>query len=317
MTMRTVKFENENNVAMVSDSNPFAMPSGLKTTFGDVKIKGNTLSPTPTPTPVPTPQPTVPDAKNVMNIGDQLNPNDRLESLNGEYRLYFQGDGNLVLRRMSDGSALWSTGTHNKGAIRLTLQGDGNLVMYSDTGAIWASGTVGKGVTKLVLKDYGVIKLEKADGADVWIRPEGVEPTPVPTVEPTPVPTVEPTPVPTVEPTPVPTPSTSNNTLNTEQKLLKNQYIESPNGSYRLYFQGDGNLVMRFSGKAIWSTGTHGKGGEYVKLQGDGNLVIRDGGGKALWSSKTNGKNAIKLIITNDGKIKLIKADGASVWVKP
>ncbi len=106
--------------------------------------------------------------------------------------------------------------------------------------------------------------------------------------------------------------------FNLEQKLLKNKYLESPNGSYRLYFQGDGNLVLRFTGgKAIWSTGTHGKGGEYVKLQGDGNLVIRDGNGNALWSSKTNGKGVTKLVITNDGKIKLQKSDSFDVWVKP
>ncbi len=141
------------------------------------------------------------DEGHVLYKGQQLNLNDKLISPNGENKLYLQGDGNLVLRD-KDAKAIWSTGTHGKGATHCILQSDGNLVIYSASGALWASGTHGTGVDRLTIKDYGVIKLETADGADVWIRPEGQ--TPTPTVEPTPVPTVEPTPVPTVEPTPVP-----------------------------------------------------------------------------------------------------------------
>ena len=49
--------------------------------------------------------------------------------------------------------------------------------------------------------------------------------------------------------------------------------------------QGDGNLVIYGKNKAVWSTGTSGKGTAPYKLvmQGDGNLVIYDKNGSAIW----------------------------------
>ena len=49
--------------------------------------------------------------------------------------------------------------------------------------------------------------------------------------------------------------------------------------------QGDGNLVIYGKTKAVWSTGTSGKGTAPYKLvmQGDGNLVIYDKNGSAIW----------------------------------
>lgn len=54
-------------------------------------------------------------------------------------------------------------------------------------------------------------------------------------------------------------------------------------------FQSDGNFVTYGSGRAIWNTGTAGKGADRFQLQGDGNLVVYKGS-KALWNSGTNGK---------------------------
>lgn len=54
--------------------------------------------------------------------------------------LTFQEDGNLhyggnPLR------AMWSSGTHNKGANRIAFQKDGNVVIYRGTRALWSTGT--------------------------------------------------------------------------------------------------------------------------------------------------------------------------------
>lgn len=86
--------------------------------------------------------------------------NEYLESNNGDYRLYLQGDGNLVLRDWQTRDAIWSTRTHSTSASRLTLQSDGNLVLYTNSGqAVWASRTVGSGASSLVLNDNGSLVL--------------------------------------------------------------------------------------------------------------------------------------------------------------
>lgn len=55
--------------------------------------------------------------------------------------------------------------------------------------------------------------------------------------------------------------------------------------------QEDGNLVLYDQARgAHWSSGTHGKHGATLKVQGDGNLCIYHHG-NAVWSTGTNGKN--------------------------
>lgn len=54
-------------------------------------------------------------------------------------------------------------------------------------------------------------------------------------------------------------------------------------------FQGDGNLVTYGGGRAIWASGTAGRGGNQFVVQSDGNLVIY-GGGRAIWASNTAGR---------------------------
>jgi hypothetical protein len=55
-----------------------------------------------------------------------------------------------------------------------------------------------------------------------------------------------------------------------------------------LTLQSDGNLVLYTrTGKALWSSGTGGKGVSDLVMQNDGNLVLyRRSTGKATWSSK-------------------------------
>lgn len=94
--------------------------------------------------------------------------NEYLESTNGNYRLYLQGDGNLVLRDWATRDSLWSTGTQGTSASKLVLQNDGNLVLYtSDNSSVWASNTVGSGATILVLHDDGTLAMYQSNDR-VW-----------------------------------------------------------------------------------------------------------------------------------------------------
>ena len=59
-------------------------------------------------------------AKDTLNAGERLTVNQYLQSNNGSYRLYMQGDGNLVLRNAAS-AAIWSSQTNGKNAVRLDM----------------------------------------------------------------------------------------------------------------------------------------------------------------------------------------------------
>ncbi len=112
-------------------------------------------------------------AKDNLVSGERLLQNQYLQSSNGNYRLYMQADGNLVLRNAVS-SALWTTGTSGTGAARLDMQGDGNLVLYTAASqAVWASGTQGKGANRAVLQDDGNFVLYTSANQPVWASNTG------------------------------------------------------------------------------------------------------------------------------------------------
>lgn len=90
-------------------------------------------------------------------------------------------------------------------------------------------------------------------------------------------------------------------------------YLLTNNG-FTLAWQGDGNLVLYSSGKALWSTHTAGKGAG-LYFQGDGNLVIRDSNGQSIWSSGTpdnwfGGKGGHQIQLSAIGALALVDVDG-------
>jgi hypothetical protein len=104
-------------------------------------------------------------------------------------------------------------------------------------------------------------------------------------------------------------------TLNLNESLSVNQYLQSNNGSYRFYLQGDGNLVLRNAVAAsVWSSATQGKGGVKLTMQGDGNLVLANSAGQAVWASGTNGKAATRATMQDDGNFALYTASNGFVW---
>ncbi len=54
-----------------------------------------------------------------------------------------------------------------------------------------------------------------------------------------------------------------------------------------LDMQDDGNLVLNDEGIPVWSSGTEGNPGAFLRCQDDGNLVIYAPDGTPLWSSNT------------------------------
>jgi hypothetical protein len=71
--------------------------------------------------------------------------------------------------------------------------------------------------------------------------------------------------------------------------LIFGQTISSPNGTYTLTFQADGNVVLYKNGTtALWSTRTQGTGAASLFFKTDGNLAVFNSSGTAVWASNRN-----------------------------
>jgi hypothetical protein len=98
-------------------------------------------------------------------------PGGSILSDNGQFRLTYQSDGNLVLYDVSSGLGLWSTGTAGTQPGRVPMQGDGNFVVYDAAGvALWASGTSGNPNAYLQVHDDGRLVIYRPDGLALWNR---------------------------------------------------------------------------------------------------------------------------------------------------
>jgi len=106
--------------------------------------------------------------------------------------------------------------------------------------------------------------------------------------------------------------------LNDGATMTAGQYLQSPNGQYTLWMQGDGNLVeYNAAGTPLWDppppTQTGGHPGAYAVLQGDGNFVVYPPSG-ALWASYTQNNPGDHLSLQDDGNLVIYSASGAPLW---
>jgi len=92
-----------------------------------------------------------------LRAGATLPAGHSLYSEDRSYRLDMQKDGNLVVRKVGNRFASWSSKTTRKGANNyLKMQEDGNLVVYtSEHRPAWDSGTAGKGGDVVTMQNDG------------------------------------------------------------------------------------------------------------------------------------------------------------------
>jgi CHAP domain len=111
-----------------------------------------------------------------LNPGEQLNPDDRLISPNGEFVLVMQGDGNLV-EYAPGNRAVWATGTSSSGSIAM-MQTDGNFVVIAPGNhPVWASGSGNHPNSDLELQNDGNIVVYAPGHVPVWASGTQVGPT--------------------------------------------------------------------------------------------------------------------------------------------
>ncbi|HWO21841.1 MAG TPA: M12 family metallopeptidase [Kofleriaceae bacterium] len=110
-----------------------------------------------------------PAAGDDMRPWEMLSPDQSIVSNSGAYRLVYQGDGNLVLYRTSNGAPLWASNTNGVAAGGCFMQPDGNLVVYRSDGVpVWASGTSGRTASSLVAQNDGNVVIYTPGGVPVW-----------------------------------------------------------------------------------------------------------------------------------------------------
>ncbi|MEV0400473.1 hypothetical protein [Actinoallomurus sp. NPDC050550] len=104
--------------------------------------------------------------------------------------------------------------------------------------------------------------------------------------------------------------------LKAGQILKAGQYVRSPNKTYALIQQTDGNLVLYKGKKALWSslTGTHP--GAFAAMQTDGNLVVYSKAKKALWDSGTGRHPGAFLAVQNDSNLVIYSKAKKALWTR-
>jgi len=87
----------------------------------------------------------------------------------------------------------------------------------------------------------------------------------------------------------------------------------SPNHTYWMVMQGDGNLVVYdAAGRPKWATGTS-VGGSFLVLQSDGNLVMYSPDNAPVWTTATAAPGAT-LAMQDDGNLVLYDGSGRPIW---
>jgi hypothetical protein len=109
-------------------------------------------------------------------------------------------------------------------------------------------------------------------------------------------------------------PSATRDRLHPGDSLVVGGALTSQDGRFTLVLQGDGNLVLYWTGGAArWATGTAGRAVARASMQADGNLVLYAPEGTAVWASGTVGHPGAFLTLQNDGN-GVIYGPGGPLW---
>jgi hypothetical protein len=111
----------------------------------------------------PSPPPPTPSASaSLLASGAMLLPGASIQSPNGQFRLIYQTDGNLVIYNAA-GNPVWHTNTYGTSPGRAHMQPDGNFVVYNSSGQpLWHTFTYGRNGASLAMQDDGNLVIYSA-----------------------------------------------------------------------------------------------------------------------------------------------------------
>ncbi|MDP4207459.1 MAG: hypothetical protein Q8928_01465 [Bacteroidota bacterium] len=185
-----------------------------------------------------------------------------LVSPNQQYRLSYQGDGNLVVYDKSN-KPLWNSQTNGKTPNKLVFQGDGNLVLYGANNDVhWAAYCHNKGGKSLRLNNEGSLSVWN-DDKHIWST--GIE-----------------------------VPSSINRNVWRVNPGESTTILASPNYNYKLILERSGDLVM-YNGnkKMMWHSNTIGR--RAYRLDYNDNLTLIGMDGNPIWTTTAKIGNTIRL----------------------
>jgi len=104
--------------------------------------------------------------------------------------------------------------------------------------------------------------------------------------------------------------------LYSNECLYVNDYIQSKNKCFKVYYQSDGNFVnyRASSMQYTWHSQTHGTYTKYACMQTDGNFVVYDCNGAARWHTHTHGNPGARLVIQDDGNLVVYTPNNVARW---
>jgi len=214
-------------------------------------------------------------ATGLVKSGQVLRPGKYVRSPNEKYGLLQQTDGNLVFYQGK--KALWSSVTAGHPGASTAMQPDGNLVVYGkDKKALWQSDTARHPGAALAVQDDGNLVIYGKDKKALWSRHISLE------------------------------------KLQSGHILPVGRGVRSPNGTYSLQQQTDGNLVLYRGKTPLWSSKTTGSG-VFSLMQTDGNFVVYRGT-KPLWSTGSGGHAGATLAVQDDGNLVVYGKDKKPLW---
>ena len=107
-------------------------------------------------------------------------------------------------------------------------------------------------------------------------------------------------------------PASTDQLASNEQMVLQ-QTLYSPDTQTRLVLQADGNLAVYCGSAYTWASGTFGGQAAYLAMQGDGNLVIYSASDGYLWSPSMGLYPGARLVVQDDGNV-VVYSGFTAVW---
>ncbi len=110
-----------------------------------------------------------PGSAGTFVAGQELWAGQSVQSPNGQFTLFFQHDGNLVLYETGPWSPRWASGTHGIAPGRTVMQFDGNLdISDSEDRGVWSTGTHNHPGAYLAVQNNGELVVFSQDGTALW-----------------------------------------------------------------------------------------------------------------------------------------------------